>query len=135
MCVNFEVWSKDKEVTIGMPEPINVYIRNTGADKDQYALSYQIIKGQNVIIDAKGEDKIQASPKEIRVLRPKVILLSQPPEPIEIEFNVSSTSNKTLWRTTRVKITSGDSLYSMPDISVFMLLGLALFFALFDRKV
>uniref|UniRef100_A0A7C5YWE6 CARDB domain-containing protein n=1 Tax=candidate division CPR3 bacterium TaxID=2268181 RepID=A0A7C5YWE6_UNCC3 len=135
LCINFEVWSRGGELGIGKPTPVNVYIRNIGAYPDEYNLNYKIIKGHNVIVDTRGHDKISVDPNGVRVLRPTVIILAQTIEPIEIEFNVSSTQNKTLWRTTTVRISAEEYLYSMSEFPTFLLIMIILLANIFYRKV
>ncbi|MEM5799290.1 MAG: hypothetical protein QXZ43_01325, partial [Candidatus Aenigmatarchaeota archaeon] len=82
-CFNFEIWTIDTQLTIGMPTPVNVYIRNTGGYDDTYTLSYKVIKGENIIlVDTRGQTTIDVNPSEIRILQPKVILLATPLNPI-----------------------------------------------------
>ncbi|MEM5777406.1 MAG: hypothetical protein QXJ06_03075 [Candidatus Aenigmatarchaeota archaeon] len=134
-CLNFEVWTRDTELTIGVPSPVNVYIRNTGAYDDTYTLGYKIIEGKNIIlVDTKGQTTINVNPSEIRVLQPKVILLATPPNPVIIEFTVYSEKDPNLSKTTILRV-SGESMYSMSEFSFIFLLLLTFSSIFVYRKV
>jgi hypothetical protein len=117
-------------MTVGVPTILPVYVRNTGGYTDTYNLTLSQVSPDNAIIEIQSNE-ITVYPDATGTFTPTVLLLSS--QQTTITFNVTSKASG-LWKPASVTI-SGESMYSMPDISLLSLLLIPAAAAIIYRKL
>jgi hypothetical protein len=118
-------------MTIGVPTILPVYVRNTGGYTDTYKLTLsQVSSPGNANVEIQSNE-ITVYPDATGTFTPTVLLLSS--QQTIITFTVTSKASG-LWRRASVTI-SGESMYSMPDLSLLSLLLIPVAAAIIYRKL
>lgn len=138
-CHGLKMWVEPEKAmfTVGTKTRINIYIQNIGDYTDSYDIEVTKIPDL-VLVDIIGSEVAEdLSPLEIKILHPRITVLSATATG-DVEFKGTSRTDPTVFETANLEIYEGELPLSLPEFgffgTIFMIILAGIVYFLIKKK-